>query len=148
MKKLYYVLFFLSVLAFSCSKDSLLNSDQGSDLVLNNSALKTFGLVITVNPNNSDDTQTLNDAFALAKTYGKNAIIKLTPGNFIIGMIEVKEFYGTLTGSGKGNTIITNLSGLTPDANIALNKLPALITFIGGCRLPVNPVQSKLEFYN
>ena len=53
-------------------------------------------------------------------------------GTFHIGMIEVREFNGILSGSGKENTVITNLPGLTPDSLIAQNKLPALITFIGG----------------
>jgi len=131
MKKLFYILFFLLSIAFSCSKDDMLKNNQGIDQLSSNAYVKSSGSVIKVYPGPTD-TQALIDAFALAKTYGKNAVIKLMPGKFIIGMIEVREFYGTLTGSGRENTIITNLSDLTPDANIALNKLPALITFIGG----------------
>jgi hypothetical protein len=131
MKKLFYFLFFLQIIAFSCTKDGMLNNDQGIDQPSSSTYVKASGSVIKVYPGPTD-TKTLIDAFALAKSYGKNAIIKLMPGKFNIGMIEVREFYGTLAGSGRGNTIITNLSDLTPDANIALNKLPALITFIGG----------------
>lgn len=131
MKKLSCILSFLVIIAFSCSKDGMLNNDQGIDKLSTNAYVKSSGSVIKVYPGPTD-TQALIDAFALAKTYGKNAIVKLMPGTFIIGMIEVREFYGTLTGSGKGNTIITNIPDLTPDANIALNKLSALITFIGG----------------
>jgi hypothetical protein len=131
MKKMYVALAFLAVIAVSCSKESPFNTGQGIDRFPVNGAIKAYGPVINVYPG-SDDTQAIIDAFALAKTYGKNAIVKLMPGTFTIGMIEVREFYGTLTGSGKGNTIITNLSDLTPYANIALNKLPALIAFIGG----------------
>jgi hypothetical protein len=131
MKKILYFLFFLTILAFSCSKDGMLSSDKGLDQLSGNNATKSCRAVIKVNPG-SDDTKALIDAFALAKTYGKNTVVKLMPGTFKIGMIEVKEFNGTLNGSGKGKTIITNLSGLTPDAVIAQNKLPALIAFIGG----------------
>ncbi|MEI6048771.1 MAG: hypothetical protein WCS03_07720 [Bacteroidota bacterium] len=87
--------------------------------------------VIKVYPG-PNDTQALIDAFAKAKAEGKDAIVKLMPGTFKIGMIEVREFKGALSGSGKGKTILTNLPDLTPDAVIAANKLPALITFIGG----------------
>jgi hypothetical protein len=90
-----------------------------------------MGSVIKVTPG-PDDTKALNGAFALAKAYGKSAIVKLMPGKFKISMIEVKEFSGTFSGSGKGKTIITSLPDLTPDAVVAQNKVPALITFIGG----------------
>jgi hypothetical protein len=87
--------------------------------------------VIKVYPG-PNDTQSLIDAFATATAIGKNAVVKLMPGTFKIGWIEVKEFNGTFSGSGKGKTIITNLPDLTPDVVIAQNKVPALITFIGG----------------
>jgi hypothetical protein len=109
----------------------MLNNDQGFDQFSTKAYVKLSGSVIKVFPGPAD-TQALIDAFALAKTYGKNAVVKLMPGTFTIGMIEVREFYGTFAGSGKGNTIITNIPDLSPDANIALNKLPALIKFIGG----------------
>ncbi len=80
----------------------------------------------------TDDTKALLDAFALASTYGKKAVVKLMPGTFTIGMIEVRDFNGTLCGSGMGKTIITNLPGLTPESDTLQNKLPALINFIGG----------------
>ncbi len=131
MKKLYFVLVFLAALAASCSKESPWNAGQGIDQLSGNTALNICGDVVKVYPG-ANDTQALIDAFAQAKTLGKNAIVKLMPGTFKIGMIEVREFCGTLTGYGKGVTIITNLSGLTPDATIGLNKLPALITFLGG----------------
>jgi hypothetical protein len=130
MKKFYFVLFFLAILAFSCSKDGLMDNNQGIDQ-LNNASLKCTGSVIKVYPG-PNDTQSLIDAFATATAIGKNAVVKLMPGTFKIGWIEVKEFNGTFSGSGKGKTIVTNFPDLTPDAVIAQNKVPALITFIGG----------------
>jgi hypothetical protein len=132
MKKLNFLLTFLVILAISCTKDDLLNTEQSTDQLLSNDNLKYSGSVIKVMPNGTDDTQTLVDAFAIAKASCKNAVVKLMPGTFYIGMIEVKEFNGTLTGSGKEGSIITNLPDLSPDAVIIINKLPALITFIGG----------------
>lgn len=131
MKKLYLILAFLAFLAVSCSKDSPWNPVQDIDQFSGNPALKTCGAVIKVYPG-PNDTQTLIDAFAKSKTLGKNTTIKLMPGTFRIGMIEVKEFNGTLTGSGIGTTIITNLPDLTPYTTIGQNKLPALVTFLGG----------------
>jgi hypothetical protein len=131
MKKFYFALAFLVVLAASCSKDSPLNNVQGVDEFSGNTAVNACGAVIKVQPG-TDDTKAVLDAFALAKPYGKNAVVKLMPGTFKIGWIEVKEFNGTFSGSGKGKTIITNIPDLTPDAVISLNKVPALITFIGG----------------
>jgi hypothetical protein len=131
MKNLYGVLALLVVLAVSCSKDSELNNYQGLDQFSGNASYKMGGNIIEVT-SGSDNTRALIDAFALAKTIGKNAVVKLLPGTFEIGWMEVREFNGTLAGSGKGQTIITNLPDLSPDALIAQNKVPALITFIGG----------------
>lgn len=132
MKKFYFAICFLILLAVSCSKDCQLSNDQSTNHVPGNADLKCAGLVIQVSPNGTDDTKALIDAFARAKAIGKKAAIKLMPGTFKIRMIEVREFNGTLSGSGKGRTIITNLPDLTPDSVVALNKIPALIAFIGG----------------
>jgi hypothetical protein len=131
MKKLNFILIFLAVLAFSCSKDGMLNTDPLADQFTGNTALLKCGNVVKVYPG-SNDTKALTDAFAQAQACGKNAVVKLMPGTFSIGMIEVREFNGTICGSGMGKTIITNLPGLTPESNTLQNKLPALITFIGG----------------
>ncbi|MGD0755074.1 MAG: hypothetical protein ABR927_08445 [Bacteroidales bacterium] len=131
MKKLNFILIFLAVLAFSCSKDGMLNTDPVADKLSGNTALMKCGNVVKVYPG-PNDTQDLIDAFAQAQVCGKNAVVKLMPGTFSIGMIEVRAFNGTFCGSGMGKTIITNLPGLTPESNTLQNKLPALITFIGG----------------
>jgi hypothetical protein len=128
MKKLFIVFPILAFLVFSCSKEDLQNNDE----LAGNASLKCAGSVVKVFPNGTDDTQSLIDAFALAKFNCKNAVVKLMPGTFHIGMIEVKEFNGTLSGSGKKNTIIVSLPDISPEGVIALNKVPALITFIGG----------------
>jgi hypothetical protein len=131
MKKLNFILIFLAVLAFSCSKDGMLNTDPLADQFTGNTALLKCGNVVKVYPG-SNDTKALTDAFAQAQACGKNAVVKLMSGTFSIGMIEVREFNGTICGSGMGKTIITNLPGLTPESNTLQNKLPALIIFIGG----------------
>jgi len=127
MKKQYFFLFFLTLLVFSCSKDSLLDSGQGPDQLADNTAYKAFGSVLKVYP--GDD---LNSAFENAKEAGKGTVVKLMPGEFSIGWIEVHEFFGTFTGSGPGVTIITNKSDLNPSELVDQDKLTGLITFIGG----------------
>jgi hypothetical protein len=104
---------------------------QDPDQIINSVVLNGSGTVIEVAPG-PDDTQALIDAFSEAAAAGKGSVVKLLPGTFEIGMIEVKEFSGTLTGSGKGNTIVTNRPDISPDEVIAQGKLPALISFIGG----------------
>ncbi len=131
MKKLNFIFIFIAVLAFSCSKDGMLNTGPVADQLSGNTAVKVCGNTIKVYPG-PNDTQSLTDAFTLAKTSGKNAVVKLMPGTFSVGMIEVRDFNGTFCGSGMGKTTITNLPGLTPESNTLQNKLPALITFIGG----------------
>jgi len=128
MKKLFVLFPVLFFLAYSCTREDF----QNNDVLTGNASLKVAGSVISVSPNGTDDTQNLIDAFALAKSSGNKPVVKLMSGTFYIGMIEVQEFNGTLTGSGKENTIITNLPGLSPDARVAQNKLPALIAFVGG----------------
>jgi hypothetical protein len=132
MKKLFLLLIFIVPLICSCSKDGLQNMAQLTDPMFENGAISSFAAVIEVYPG-VDDTQALLDAFNEAATFGKGTVVKLMPGIFRIRMIEIKEFFGVLTGSGKGNTIITNLANIPkPDDVIALKKLPALIKFIGG----------------
>ena len=127
MKKLYFLLFFTAVLAFSCSKDSLLDDGPGYDRFPDKSACKVKDRVIKVYPGDN-----LATAFENAKALGKGSVVKLMPGVFKIGWTEIREFNGTFTGSGKGVSIITNLPDLDAAELTSLNKIPALITFIGG----------------
>jgi hypothetical protein len=127
MKKLYFLLFSVTLLVFSCSKESPLDYGLGPDQYAINDAFKASCPVIKVYP--GDD---LAAAFELAKTAGRRSVVKLMPGVFNIGWTEVHEFYGILTGSGQGVSIITNLPDLDPAELTSLHKLPALIAFIGG----------------
>jgi hypothetical protein len=131
MKNLNFPLLLLVFLALSCSKDDMMNSGDKNDRYAD-ASLKSAGPVFEVADLSDDDTEALLDAFALAQAAGKGAVVELQEGTFEIGMIEVREFSGTLTGLGRENTIITNLEDITPDAALAANKLPALLRFIGG----------------
>lgn len=116
---------------WSCSKDNMFENKSGNE-ELTGKASFSSQLVIKVYPG-EDDTKSLLDAFASAKAAGRGSIIKLMPGEFKFGgMIEVREFYGTLMGSGREKTIITYLRDIDYHTATSLNKLPAIITFIGG----------------
>ncbi len=130
MKKLSYLLLFLVILATSCSRDDQINTGQNDQY--SNAYLKSAGPVFQVFDEGDDETDALLEAFALAQATGKGAVVELQEGTFEIGMIEVREFSGTLTGLGRENTIITNLEDITPDAALAAEKLPTLLSFIGG----------------
>ncbi len=127
MKKIYYVLATIGLLAISCSKDGMLNNFREPEQPYGKETLFKDKPLIEVYP--GDD---LAAAFNQAKDAGKGAVVKLMPGEFKIGWTEVDEFYGTFTGSGKGVSIITNLPDLDPSELVTNGKLPALITFIGG----------------
>lgn len=130
MRKLHYVLILLAATILSCSKEGM-NDNMTENARKGNNSASSSKIVINVYPG-ENDTQALIDAFAAAKASGKGSVVKLMPGNYEIGMIEVREFFGTLTGSGIGETVITNHATLTDDAVRQLNKIPALFTFIGG----------------
>ncbi len=135
MKKLNFFLSLLVILVVSCTKDDLLIKEVNPDNIdslSKNAHFKSAGPVFQVADESDDDTEALLEAFALAQAAGKGAVVELLPGTFEIGMIEIREFFGTLRGSGMGASIITNLPDIVPDEVIEAYKLPALIAFIGG----------------
>lgn len=124
---LYFILF--ASLAISCSKDGTFENLSGLDQ--QGEKAVASGNIITVFPG-GDETVAINEAFESAKTIGKGAIVKLMPGTYEIDMIEVREFFGTFTGSGKEVTVVTNHPDLDQSEAVAKNKIPALIRFVGG----------------
>jgi hypothetical protein len=124
--------FFLAAciqLLSACSKPDLITDDlPGNDL---KKASKHCPEIVVV-PENGHDTENLLAAFEEAKSLGPGTTIRLTEGTYTIGMIEVHDFDGVLTGAGQGKTIITNLPDLPCDEIWVLNQLPALLTFVGG----------------
>jgi hypothetical protein len=132
MKKLYYYLFLLTILAFSCSKDGMFNNDLGIDQQLNKSFVTSSGSVIKVFPNGTDDTKAILDAFDQAKAAGSGSVVQLAAGTFKIGFIEVWDFEGSFRGAGKGKTIIRNLPDLPSMDLWNKSKYPSLLKFVAG----------------
>jgi hypothetical protein len=136
MKKLIFIFFgVLLILLYSCSKEMIESDQEGDlkDLTCGQYGHKVpKGPVFTVYPNGTDDTQALIDAFDAAKAAGPGSTVRLVEGQYIIGMVEVRDFDGYFRGAGKGKSIITNLSELPCEECWELDLLPSLLTFIGG----------------
>ena len=140
MKTVNLLILLLLFLLYGCSLDdkSKYNVVPGNE---NEEYYKAQCHVIKLKPTGGDDTQLLKDAFSNAQQSGPGTTIQLAEGTFTIGMIEVRDFDGYLTGAGKGKTIIANASDLPCDELILENVVPALLTFVGG-----NVVVSEMTF--
>jgi hypothetical protein len=131
MKTIFKFLFLSACIPLlsACDKSDLITDNlSGNDLKKASSHCPE----IVVVPEDGHDTQNLIAAFEEAKSLGPGTTIRLTEGTYTIGMIEVRDFDGVLTGAGQGKTIITNLPDLPCDEVWLSNQLPALLTFIGG----------------
>jgi hypothetical protein len=133
MKKFHVYLFLLAVLAFSCSKDRLMDDNYGPDIPGLKMLKATAGAVINLAPaTDGDDTEELLAAFEEAKAAGPGSTVKLAAGEFHIGFIVVNEFYGSFVGAGMGKTVIIPLDGLDPTDLYSQNLAPELLKFIRG----------------
>jgi hypothetical protein len=135
MKTLKRFLFFIAgiCLLMNCTKDEQLNSGF-SGWSGDNFKGHGFGCgeVFVVRPNGTDDTEPLKQAFEDAINAGPGSVVKLVGGNYIIGFIEIREFYGSFIGAGKGKTVITAKTGLDCDAMAGNGLYNYLIDFVGG----------------
>ncbi len=143
MKTMKFILFLMMLMLIAaCSKNGLIPGDSsqlnGENALLKNGHCEVF----TVKPNGHDDTGNILAAFESAKASGPGSTVRLEEGKFTIGMIEVRDFDGYFTGSGKGKTVIANFPGLPCEAKWEANKMPALFTFIGG-----SVVMSHMTFH-
>jgi hypothetical protein len=136
MKTLKTILFFTVTagLLLSCSKTDLdedyLNADRsGTDLKSVNCPSK----VVFVSPSGGDDTEILKAAFAEAEGYGRGSVVQLAKGEYKLSHLDVYDFYGSLKGKGKTETIITVLPGIISfDECVAKKTVPCIMRFVGG----------------
>ena len=132
MKTLKSILIFVAsvYLLFACNKDEPAivpgNVFQNDDVI-------TSGRVFKVQPTKGTDiTVELKQAFDKAIEAGHGSVVQLPEGEFDLGIIEIREFYGSFIGAGKGKTIITSKTGLDPSIFINEGSNWFLIKFIGG----------------
>ena len=133
MKKLNFLFIIGFLLVYGCSMNERFDGNPNSSAT---DLMKSHHLqcaVITVEPSGGDDTQAFIDAFSEAKLAGPGSTVKLQEGLYTIGMIEIRDFDGYLTGEGKGKTVITSLMEMDCDHFWDVeNVMPSLLTFTGG----------------
>ena len=130
MKTLLKIFFLMAVFSsFSgCNNDEM----PGDDLTGINLKKASMPAVFMVEPSEGDDTPAIMQAFDDAKAAGPGSVVQLVAGEYHLGLIEIRDFYGTFKGAGKDKTIITAMNNL--DAQTLWNKnLQAdLVKFVGG----------------
>lgn len=147
MKTLIKLLFLMAVISLvaGCNKDDEL-WDQNNDLILKNASIVP---VFVVEPNGTDDTENLKNAFDDAKAAGPGSVVQLIEGEYHIGFIEIRDFCGTLKGAGKGKSIITAMNNLDLDPLLAKGLFPALVKFVGGevtvCHLTIRTPAGRIS---
>ena len=131
MKTIIYIGLMLLLLIFGCSKDERQFQDPSDDNFTLKKAV-TSGEVFLVNPSGEDDTYDLITAFENAKAAGPGSIVQLVAGEYHIGLIEVRDFYGIFKGAGKGKTIIFPMDDLACNIPAGQNLTVSLIKFFNG----------------
>lgn len=116
-------------LFYSCSR----TNDYDEDLsAMDLKAKMTAPAVFLVEPDGVDDTPALIQAFNDAKAAGPGSVVQLLEGEYHVGYMEIRDFYGSFKGAGKGKTVITVLPGVDLDALFAQHLLHCNMKFVGG----------------
>jgi len=133
MKKTTLPFMFIALMLLAgCAENGLVTDDMSIQSVMKSSIAKgNCGAVFTVLPNGTDDTESLKDAFADAIAAGPGSTVLLVEGTYYLGFIEIRDFFGSFCGSGKGKTIINFLSNMDCSAYTYVYDL-INIRFIGG----------------
>lgn len=131
MRTLKKVLFFLvfAGLFVGCNKDEAFIRET-PEVDLKSGAAKVA--VFMVQPSGGDDTPAIMQAFNDAKAAGPGSVVQLVEGEYHLGFLEIRDFYGALKGAGKGKTIITAHSIINMSPIWAKNLFPDLVKFVGG----------------
>lgn len=122
-------LFILGIaLIMGCTKDEDLLKNQDEIMLKKASKAPVF----VVEPSGGDDTQALKEAFNSAIAAGHGSVVQLCEGEYHLGFIEIRDFYGCMKGKGKDKTIIIANSGLDAQLLMDQRQYPDLIKFVGG----------------
>ncbi len=121
----------VAVLMVACSK---FETTEATDIYMNNAQLKKASAVpmFIVEPGGGDDTPAIMQAFMDAKAAGAGSVVQLVEGEYHLGLIEIRDFYGSFRGAGKDKTIITAMNNLGAQALLAQGQYPQLVKFVGG----------------
>jgi hypothetical protein len=126
--KLVFLILTCFGLLFGCNQFEMPDDDL-ADLDLKK-AVKTA--VFIVEPSGGDDTPAILQAFDNAKAAGPGSVVQLCQGEYFLGFLEIRDFYGSFKGAGKNQTIITAMNNLDLDPILAKGQYPDLIKFVGG----------------
>jgi hypothetical protein len=128
-KSLIFMIFgCLAFLMMACSQFEMTDDDQDNAQLKKKSVVPVF----IVEPGGGDDTPAIMQAFMDAEAAGPGSVVQLVEGEYHLGFIEIRDFYGSFRGAGKDKTIITAMDNLAALDMIALGQYPQLIKFVGG----------------
>jgi len=127
ISKLLFYVAFMSLL-FSCQK----SDPFGEGLMGTNLKSASAGVIITVEPNGTDDTENILKAFSDAEVAGPGTTIQLIAGEYHTGAIEVYGFHGTVKGAGRDKTIMNIIPGIPVEDQLNNNQSSAWWRLIGG----------------
>lgn len=112
----------------SCNKDEAILGEAPEINLKDGPAVSVF----VVEPSGGDDTPAIMQAFDDAKAAGPGSVVQLCEGEYHLGFMEIRDFYGALKGVGKDKTIITAMDNLDLNPMLGLNLYPILVKFVGG----------------
>ena len=131
MKKLFFLFIAAGCVVSSCSKaDRDFPGQLSSDAF--NKGMPVNVPIIVVPPNkdgDGDDTEELTAAFTAAKP---GTVIKLLPGEYHVGYMEVYGFQGSIIGAGREKTIIILKPSIDQISQKDDNQTPGWWRVIGG----------------
>ncbi len=130
MKKLIFLIpVVLCIIIASCSKDPGLDPGKGLSPGFDK-GFKPCVPMVTYSPSSDgDDTDALKALISSAKP---GSVIKLSPGEYHLGYMELYGFNGSLVGAGKDKTKIILKPSIDQASQLDDNKCPAWWRLIGG----------------
>jgi hypothetical protein len=127
-QKFVFLIFVCFGLLLGCNKYEM----PGDDLADVDLKKAVKAAVFVVEPSGGDDTPAIMQAFDDAKAAGPGSVVQLCEGEYYLGFIEIREFYGTFKGAGKNKTLITVMNNLDGQAMWNSGLHTDLVKFVGG----------------
>ncbi|MBN2633010.1 MAG: hypothetical protein JXR66_05615 [Bacteroidales bacterium] len=116
----------------SCSKDEGFGPQNFHPQDMGHGPSISCPAIMVPAPNGTDDTENILEAMSLAKAQGPGSVVKLQEGSYMLNIIKVYDFIGTLKGAGKEKTFLKPVPGLLCLEETSTVGCVSLISFIGG----------------
>jgi len=127
-KDLIFLIFCCLAFLMGCSEFDMTDNDLDNAQMKKASAVPVF----VVEPSGGDDTPAILQAFMDAKDAGPGSAVRLAEGEYHLGFLEIRDFYGSFMGAGKDKTIIKSMNNLDAQALFDQNMYHDLVKFVGG----------------